>query len=110
MRNLIVNATEAIVSVTDRERILHVTSEIIEPGGVLVAIADSGTGIDPDNTDRIFEAFFSTKAHGMGMGLSICRSIVEAHGGQLSASRASPYGSVFRLILPVAGERPDADV
>lgn len=89
-------------SVTDRERVLHVRTEIIEPSGVLVAVADSGTGIDSESMGRIFDSFFSTKSRGMGMGLSICRSIVEAHGGQLSASPAHPHGSVFQILLPAA--------
>jgi signal transduction histidine kinase len=100
IRNLITNAVEAMSSVTDRERVLHVRSEMIEPHGVLVAVADSGTGIDPESMKRIFDAFFSTKSHGMGMGLSICRSIVEAHGGQLSASSTHPHGSIFQIIFP----------
>jgi signal transduction histidine kinase len=64
-------------------------------------VGDSGAGIDRESVDRIFNTFFTTKAHGMGMGLSICRSIVEAHGGQLSASRSHPHGSVFAVVLPV---------
>ena len=63
-----------------------------------------GTGIDPDNVDRVFDTFFTTKSHGMGMGLSICRSIVEAHGGRLSASSAHPHGSMFEVVLPAADE------
>jgi C4-dicarboxylate-specific signal transduction histidine kinase len=101
-RNLITNAIEAMSAVTDLERVLRVTSNIFNPSNVLVAVADSGTGIGPDSMDRIFDAFFTTKAHGMGMGLSICRSIAEAHGGQLSASRAHPHGTIFEIILPIA--------
>jgi signal transduction histidine kinase len=101
-RNLITNAIEAMGSVTDRERVLRVRSQIFKPSGVLVGVTDSGTGIDPNSMNRIFDAFFTTKAHGMGMGLSICRSIVEAHGGQLSASRAHPHGSTFEITLPAA--------
>jgi C4-dicarboxylate-specific signal transduction histidine kinase len=100
LRNLIMNAIEAMSSVRDRERVLHVRSEISEPRGVLVMVADSGTGIDQESMNRIFDAFFSTKSHGMGVGLSICRSIVEAHGGQLSATSARPRGSVFRIFFP----------
>jgi signal transduction histidine kinase len=99
-RNLIMNAIEAMSYVTDRERVLRVRSEIIEPRSVLVSVTDSGTGIDAQSMNRIFEAFFSTKSHGMGMGLSICRSIVEAHGGQLSASTAHPHGSIFQIVFP----------
>jgi signal transduction histidine kinase len=102
VRNLIINAIEAMSSVTDRGRVLHVKSEFFGPSGVLVAVADSGPGIDPKSTDRIFDAFFTTKPRGMGMGLSICRSIVEAHGGKLSASPDHPHGSVFQAVLPAA--------
>jgi len=98
-RNLIVNAVEAMSSVTDRERVLHIKSAII-PSGVRIAVADSGAGIDRESIDRIFDMFFTTKSHGMGMGLSICRSIIEAHGGKLSASPSHPYGSIFEVDLP----------
>jgi signal transduction histidine kinase len=66
-------------------------------------LEDSGTGIDPEHIDRIFEPFFTTKSHGMGLGLSICRSIVEAHRGQLMASLACPHGTAFQVILPADG-------
>jgi C4-dicarboxylate-specific signal transduction histidine kinase len=102
IRNLVINAIEAMSSVTDRARVLQVRSEIFKPSGVLVTITDSGRGIDPKSKERIFDAFFTTKSHGMGMGLSICRSIVEAHGGRLTASPAHPHGSVFEIIFPVA--------
>src|SRR5262245_9605149 len=101
-RNLFMNAIDAMSSVTDRGRVLQVRSEIFKPSGVLVAVTDSGTGIDPKSKDRIFEAFFTTKSHGMGMGLSICRSIVEAHDGHLSASPAHPHGSIFEIVFPAA--------
>jgi len=99
--NLVMNGIEAISSVTDRPRELRISSAMHNPFGVVVAIADSGTGIDPQNSDRIFDAFFTTKSNGMGMGLSICRSIVEAHRGRLSVSRAHPHGSVFQVFLPL---------
>jgi signal transduction histidine kinase len=98
--NLIMNAVEAMASVSDRPRVLSVRSEKDEPASVLVTIADSGTGIDLVDMHRIFEAFFTKKAEGMGIGLSICRSIVEAHGGRISASRADPHGSAFQVTLP----------
>ena len=101
LRNLITNAVEAMSAVTDRARVLHITSQRT-PSGVRIAVTDSGTGIDPDNVDRVFDTFFTTKSHGMGMGLSICRSIVEAHGGRLSASSAHPHGSMFEVVLPAA--------
>jgi signal transduction histidine kinase len=100
IRNLIMNAIEAMSSITDRERVLDVRTEINESRGVLVTLADTGIGIEPESMNRIFDAFFSTKSHGMGMGLSICRSIIEAHGGQLTASSAHPHGSIFRIFLP----------
>ena len=98
--NLIMNAIEAMVSVSDRARVLRVRSENHGDDGVLVAVEDSGSGIAPEDMDRIFETFFTTKSEGMGMGLSICRSIVESHGGRISASRANPRGSVFQFFLP----------
>ena len=67
---------------------------------VLIEVADSGTGIEPENAKRIFEAFFTTKSEGMGMGLSICRTIVESHGGRIIVTEGAPYGSVFQVILP----------
>jgi signal transduction histidine kinase len=100
--NLVMNAIEAMSSVTDRPRELRISSATHNPAGVVVTVADSGAGIDSQNSERIFDAFFTTKSNGMGMGLSICRSIVEAHNGRLSVSRAQPYGSVFQVILPIA--------
>jgi signal transduction histidine kinase len=74
-----------------------------ESDNVLITVTDSGTGIDPEHKDRIFEAFFTTKSSGMGMGLSICRSIVQAHGGQLSVAPAMPNGSTFSILLSKDG-------
>ena len=98
--NLFRNAVEAMSSVTDRPSILHVKSEATEARGVVISVEDSGPGIDPGKLDRIFEPFFTTKAKGMGMGLSICRSIVEAHGGRLTAAPGKMCGLVFVLVLP----------
>jgi signal transduction histidine kinase len=100
--NLIMNAVEAMSLVNDRARVLSVTSEIQDPGNVLITVQDTGTGIDPKDMDRIFDAFFTTKSSGMGMGLSICRSIIEGHGGRLWAKPGVSYGSVFCLTLPRA--------
>jgi PAS domain S-box-containing protein len=100
--NLIMNAIEAMSSVTDHERVLMVKSEEIESDHVLITLQDSGTGIDPTHMDRIFDAFFSTKDRGMGMGLSICRSIIESHGGQLWASPRRPHGTIFHVKLPIS--------
>ncbi|MGA2945136.1 MAG: ATP-binding protein [Xanthobacteraceae bacterium] len=97
--NLTMNAIEAMSSITERERLLEVQSRVCEHNHVLITVEDTGTGIDPNQTDRIFDAFFTTKTHGMGMGLSICRSIIESHGGRLWVSARSPYGSVFCMTL-----------
>ena len=98
--NIITNAVDAMRAVTDRERILKLKSTALSPGEVELSIEDSGTGIRPADMKRIFDAFFTTKSNGMGMGLAICRSIVEAHGGTLSAAVREPHGSVFRIVLP----------
>ena len=98
--NLVANAIEAMDTVTDRARTLRVKSVIGEPDGVLIMVEDSGPGIDPENADRIFHPFFTTKSEGTGMGLSICRSIIEAHNGRLSLRSASNRGSVFEILLP----------
>ena len=98
--NLIMNAVEAMSPVTNRERLLSIKSDVHGPGTVRIMVEDSGTGIDPNNTERIFDAFFTTKADGMGMGLSMCRSIIEAHGGRLWASPGASHGSIFHVVLP----------
>jgi C4-dicarboxylate-specific signal transduction histidine kinase len=98
--NLITNAVEAMGSITHRARVLRVQSKRHESGGVLIAVEDSGPGIDPKDIDRIFEAFFTTKSDGMGMGLSICRSIIEAHHGRLWVSPGIHHGAVFHVVLP----------
>jgi PAS domain S-box-containing protein len=99
--NLIMNGIEAMASVTDRPRELTILSQNNEADQVVVAVQDSGIGIEPEHMDRLFNAFFTTKPAGMGMGLSICRSIVDAHGGKLSASRNADAGATFRFTLPV---------
>jgi C4-dicarboxylate-specific signal transduction histidine kinase len=98
--NLIRNAVEAMGSVTGRERLLLVKTESREDECVLVTVQDSGPGVESSNMDRIFDAFFTTKSDGMGMGLAICRSIVEAHGGRLWASSGALHGSIFYVELP----------
>src|SRR6202051_3288512 len=84
--NLVMNGIEAMQSVMGRPRELVVRSGRDEPGQALISVADCGVGISAENADRLFNAFFTTKASGMGMGLAICRSIVEAHGGRMSAA------------------------
>ena len=98
--NIITNAADAMRTIDDRARVLRVRSRSFDSNGVAVSVQDSGTGIDPENIDRVFEAFFTTKTNGMGMGLAICRSIVEAHGGNMSVSPSIPHGSVFHIVLP----------
>jgi len=105
LMNLIMNAAEAMATVTDRPRTLHVVSKPDAGAGVLVQVEDSGPGIEPDDVDRVFDAFYTTKDKGMGMGLSISRSIVEAHHGRLWASSGDRFGAVFHLALPVAGSQ-----
>jgi PAS domain S-box-containing protein len=101
MLNLIVNAIEAMTTVDDEVRELVVSTEPSPAEGLLVAVGDSGPGIPLVNRERIFESFFTTKAAGVGIGLSICRSIIEAHGGRLWADAHQPRGAVFRFTLPV---------
>jgi signal transduction histidine kinase len=99
--NLIMNAIEAMHSVTGRERRLWIRSDIIqESSSVLVTIEDTGTGIKRKDKDRIFEPFFTTKSTGTGIGLTICRSIIESHGGTLEVSANNPYGTIFHIALP----------
>ena len=98
--NLVRNAADAMHSVSGRPRVLRVKTAIHGPDGVLLSVEDLGTGIAPEDIDRIFELFFTTKSQGMGMGLSICRSIIEAHNGRLWASSGVDHGSVFNISLP----------
>jgi signal transduction histidine kinase len=102
--NLTMNAIEAMSEVSEGSRQLLVSTSEAESGAVLVAISDTGPGLSQANVERIFEAFYTTKSSGLGMGLSICRSIVEAHGGRLWATANQPHGAVFRMMLPV-GEK-----
>jgi signal transduction histidine kinase len=99
--NLIMNAAEAMDSVPEGNRILRVTTRHGEPDDVLLLVEDSGPGIDKEVIERIFDRFFTTKSKGMGIGLSICRSIIQAHGGRLWAASDSGSGSTFHVRLPV---------
>jgi PAS domain S-box-containing protein len=99
--NLVMNGIEAMQSVTDRQRELVIRSREDETQQVLVSVTDCGVGISAENADRLFNAFFTTKSGGMGMGLSICRSIIEAHGGRLWATANLPHGATFQFTLPV---------
>ncbi len=99
--NLVTNAVDAMRPITDRARVLKVSSTFVSGQGVSIYVTDTGTGIEAKDVDGLFDAFFTTKPHGTGMGLAICRSIVEAHGGRLSAAPNEPHGAVFRFTLPV---------
>jgi PAS domain S-box-containing protein len=99
--NLIMNAIEAMSEVGEESRELLISTSKADSGGVLVAVSDSGPGLPPASLARIFEAFYTTKASGLGMGLSICRSIVEAHRGRLWATPNEPQGAVFCMMLPI---------
>jgi signal transduction histidine kinase len=99
--NLTMNGIEAMQSVTDRPRELMIRSGRDETHRVLVSVTDCGVGISAKIADRLFNAFFTTKSSGMGMGLSICRSIMEAHGGRLWATANVPHGATFQFTLPV---------
>jgi PAS domain S-box-containing protein len=103
--NLVMNAIEAMSTATNEPRRLCVRSQGDGPGAVLIAVEDSGPGITPETMDRLFEAFFTTKPTGMGMGLSICRSIINAHRGRLWVSPGSPRGAVFQFTVPTAAKK-----
>jgi PAS domain S-box-containing protein len=98
--NLLINAVEAMSGMSEGSRELLISTRISESEGVLVAVQDSGPGLAPESVDRLFESFYTTKPGGLGMGLSICRSIIEAHQGRLWASANTPRGAVFQFTLP----------
>ena len=83
---------------------MSISTEQSQTGDILVAVRDSGPGIDPEHLERVFEPFYTTKTSGIGMGLSICRSIIDAHGGRLWAEANRPRGAVFQFTLPAARE------
>jgi C4-dicarboxylate-specific signal transduction histidine kinase len=98
--NLIVNAVQAMGAIQEGPRELSITTARAEPNGVLVAVKDSGPGVPPANLERLFTPFFTTKPGGLGMGLSICRSIIEAHGGRLWVTANLPRGAIFHFTVP----------
>jgi C4-dicarboxylate-specific signal transduction histidine kinase len=100
MLNLIVNAVEATSGVSGESRELLISTRKTETGGVRVAVRDSGPGLTPAALEHLFEPFYTTKPSGLGLGLSICRSIIEAHGGRLWASANVPRGAVFQFTVP----------
>jgi signal transduction histidine kinase len=103
--NLVHNAIEAMDAATDRDRVLQVRTELTDHDAITVAMRDTGPGIDPERLDSIFGAFVTTKSHGMGLGLAICRTIIEHHGGQLTASSDGKNWSLFEFVLPITFTR-----
>jgi signal transduction histidine kinase len=104
--NLVMNGIEALAEMSDRGRELSVRAQrhqIDDGPGVLVSVEDTGPGLEPETLERVFEAFYTTKAKGLGMGLSISRSIVEAHGGRLWVSMNTGPGLTFQFVLPAQG-------
>jgi signal transduction histidine kinase len=93
----------------DQQALLRVSSQKAASGSVLIEVKDTGTGLDQKTMDRMFDAFFTTKPGGIGMGLSICRSIIESHGGRLWASPNLRGGSIFRFTVPTLADRMPSD-
>jgi signal transduction histidine kinase len=109
LMNLIVNAIEAMAAVGDRPRRLLIRSERREESSaVIVTVRDSGVGLDPHKRDRVFDAFFTTKPQGLGMGLSICKTIISAHGGRLSADSNADHGATFGFSLPAHASKVES--
>lgn len=106
LMNLLVNAIEAMGAVHDRSREITILTRQVDADHVGIEVRDNGPGFDPAVVERLFTSFYTTKAEGMGMGLAICRSIVEAHGGAISAAAAEPFGALFRFTLPIGQAAP----
>jgi C4-dicarboxylate-specific signal transduction histidine kinase len=102
--NLIMNAIEAMSGVGAGPRALWVSSERVATTEVLIAVRDSGPGLEPQHLDRLFDAFYTTKPHGLGLGLAISRRIIEAHGGRLWATANVPHGAVLQFTVPMGNE------
>ena len=101
MLNLIVNAVQAMSSIREGARELQISIDAVpSEGGVRVGVRDTGPGLSPESLSRLFEPFYTTKPEGMGMGLSICRSIIEAHVGRLWAIPCEPQGALFQFTIP----------
>jgi signal transduction histidine kinase len=99
--NLVTNALEAMAAITDRSRLLWLSSELRGHDAIVVSVQDTGPGIDPGQVNKLFDAFVTTKSHGTGLGLAICRLIIDHHGGQLSASSDGKSGALFQFVLPI---------
>jgi PAS domain S-box-containing protein len=106
MLNLIVNAIEAMSTTSEGPRALRVSTAVDSRNGVSISVSDTGPGLPADAINRVFDPFYTTKASGLGMGLSICRSIIDAYGGQLSAKPNMPRGTVFQFALPACADNP----
>jgi len=98
--NLILNALQAMGAVSEGARQVLITTRQIESNDLYVGVQDTGPGLSPETLSRLFEPFYTTKPNGMGMGLTICRSIVEAHGGRLWVSACQPPGALFQFAIP----------
>jgi signal transduction histidine kinase len=107
--NVITNAIDSMAAISDRTHLLRIQNEVRD-SRVSLLVEDTGTGIDPKSVARIFEPFFTTKSKGMGLGLAICKSIIDSHGGSLSVTPASRFGSVFRIDLPIAAAKSPSTV
>ncbi len=99
--NLVNNAAQAMTAINNRPRVLQIKTELQDGDNISVSIEDSGPGIDPNEIDSIFDAFISTKDKGIGLGLAICRMIIERHGGRISASSGAKGGARFEFVLPI---------
>jgi len=99
--NLIANAIDALKGVSGRRRVLRVSTALADPGEIRISVADNGSGVDEGNAAQIFTNLFTTKSQGMGLGLPICKAIVEAHGGCLDLTHNEPCGAIFSFTLPV---------
>jgi C4-dicarboxylate-specific signal transduction histidine kinase len=108
LMNLVMNACDAMSGGASRDVKLTIRSEVLDGEGVCVSVADQGIGIPAAKLDKVFDPFFSTKAQGMGLGLSVCRTIIAAHGGRLWASANADRGTTFRFTLPTPGLSPSA--
>ena len=98
--NLVLNALQAIGAVSEGARQVIITTRQIESNDLCVGVQDTGPGLSPETLSRLFEPFYTTKPNGMGMGLTICRSIIEAHGGRLWVSACEPHGALFQFAIP----------
>ena len=106
--NLILNAVEALSGIDNEVREVRISTGKEASDGVLVTVQDFGPGLDPQSVDSLFKAFYTTKPGGLGMGLAICRSIIQSHGGRLWATENEPRGAIFQFTLPADGREPTA--